>query len=137
MQMTFRTVLVFGVAALAGVSLGVTPAHAQCCGGGGGGYRGGFGGGHTFAQTAYGGYGGSCCHGMSMGGTAMPAMQAPAASMPGMNMSGYAYTQAPVTAAPATAAPAATARYHCPMHPSVVTSYPATCPYCGMALTRM
>ena len=78
---------------------------------------------------------------MAMGGMNMAA-PAPASQdgMAGMNM-----------AAPAAApqngmagmnmgapAPAATAGspYYCPMHPTVVSSGPATCPYCQMALKK-
>jgi hypothetical protein len=56
---------------------------------------------------------------MTMGGSAAPAA-----------------APTPAAPAPAPAAPAATAQYHCAMHPSVVASFPAKCPYCGMALTR-
>jgi hypothetical protein len=27
-------------------------------------------------------------------------------------------------------------QYHCPMHPNVMSTFPATCPYCRMALVR-
>jgi hypothetical protein len=67
----------------------------------------------------------------SMGGMPMPtaAAQAPAAPMQGMSMGGYA--------APAPApVPAAGAIYYCPMHPNVVSSTPATCPVCRMALQK-
>ena len=60
-------------------------------------------------------------------GVAMPA----GAAMPGMTMAPSA-TQ---TYAPATAAPAAAHSYTCPMHPSVVSVAPGSCPYCHMALT--
>ena len=137
MKMTFRTAAALGVMLLGGLSLGVARAHAGGCGGGGASYRGGYGGGHTFARTAYYGGGGSCCSGMSMGGMRMPmmnmsGMQMPAAGMQGMNMGGYS---TPAPAAPvAPAAPAAATQYFCPMHPDVVSSGPATCPYCQMAL---
>ena len=64
---------------------------------------------------------------------------APATIMPGMNMNGNAapaVAPAPAAPAPAPATPAAAARYHCPHHPGVVASFPAKCPYCGMALTK-
>ncbi len=37
--------------------------------------------------------------------------------------------------APATPRPAPSATYTCPMHPSVVSRGPGSCPYCGMALS--
>ena len=61
--------------------------------------------------------------------------------MPGMNMNGNA-APAPASPAPSPAAPAATAptsanaAYYCPMHPGVMSTFPATCPYCQMALKR-
>jgi hypothetical protein len=38
----------------------------------------------------------------------------------------------PPAAPPATAG----ATYHCPMHPNVMSTFPATCPYCQMALKK-
>jgi hypothetical protein len=136
MTMSIRTAAL-GLMALAGLGLGVTTAHAGGCCGGGATYRGGYGGGHTFARTAS--YGGSCCSGMSMAGMSMPAMATPAMQAPGMqamNMGGYPYPQAPVAATPAASPAANGARYTCSMHPNVVSSTPASCPLCGMALTR-
>jgi hypothetical protein len=69
---------------------------------------------------------------MSMQGMNIGAMQTPAASVPGMNMGSY-YAPAP-TAPVAPTAPAVASQYFCPMHPNVVSSGPATCPYCQMAL---
>jgi hypothetical protein len=142
----------FGVVALLGAA---GPAAAQCSGGGGGGgYRGGgYAGGRTFGHAIYGGTmgGGAGCMmmgGMSMGGmqmTAMPMpMQMPATatqqSTGGMQMTAMPMptsdaqgSMAGVHAQPAPAAPAAQ-QYHCPMHPNVVSSGPAICPYCRMAL---
>jgi hypothetical protein len=118
--------------AIGGLAAGATSAHAQC--GGGGSYRGGgYGGGHTFSQ-GFGGVYGGC--GMMMGGMQMPAMQAPAVSMPGMSMNGPAAPAAPTAPAAAATPTTAAASYHCPMHPNVVASFAAKCPYCGMALVR-
>jgi Cu+-exporting ATPase len=68
-------------------------------------------------------------------------MGMPAMAMPAMNMAGYAPQTAPGYAPaaypPAAPQPAATgAQYTCPMHPSVVSATPASCPYCHMALQR-
>lgn len=141
---------VTAVLALMGLAVGVSSADAQC--GGGGYYRGGgYGGGRAFAQS-YGGYGrmggGGCgmmmgsmnMGGMAMGGMPMAVTQAPTASMPGMSMSANAApvaapTPAPPPAAP-TAAPTAGAMYYCPMHPGVMSTFPAICPYCQMALKK-
>jgi hypothetical protein len=134
-----RMMVLMADLAIGGLSAGETLAQAGC---GGGGSRSSFGGGHTFASSY--GRGGSCCSGMSMSampmsGSNMAGMSmatpvapapAPAGDMSGMSMG--------ATAAPATAGTVAAtaARYTCPMHPSIVSSGPARCPYCGMALAR-
>jgi len=139
-----RSTVLMTIFAIGGLAAGATSTHAQCGGGGGGGggyYRGGgYGGGHTFGRTysagSFGGYGGCNMGGMQMGGMQMPAPQVTAASMPGMDMNGPAAPAAPpgpaATATPTAAAPS----YYCPMHPSVMSTFPATCPYCQMALKR-
>jgi hypothetical protein len=147
MRTTLKMAAVTGILAVGVFLVGLTSAHAGCGGGGGGYYRGGgYGGGHTFGSYGGGYGGGSGCGGcgmmmggMSMGGMQMPVTQTAAMSMPGMNMGGYAAPPVPAPApapAPVPAPAAATAQYHCPMHPSVVASFPAKCPYCGMTLTR-
>lgn len=143
MRFRLRAAVLAGILALGGLTVATPSAHAQCGGGGSGG--GGFSrayGGHTFNPRVLGSSGGYSARygcggcgmmmgGMNMGGMQMPATTAPATSMPGMSMNGNA---APAASTPT--APAATTQYHCPMHPSVVASFPAKCPYCGMALTK-
>jgi hypothetical protein len=69
---------------------------------------------------------------MSMGGMPMNA-----ASMQGMNMAANgASTPAPAPAAPAASIAATKPQYYCPMHPSVTSTAPGTCPICQMALKR-
>ena len=148
------TMVLAAALALGGEAVTAAPAHAGCGGYGGsvGGY--GVGAGRAFAQTyqgysggygyagGYGCGGGSGCgmmmggmgmSGMAMGTMPMPTGQAAVASMPGMNMSGAA------AAAPA-AAPGApvssNATYYCSMHPNVMSTFPAVCPYCQMALQK-
>ncbi len=134
MRLMLRTMATAGVLTVGGLLAAAGLAHAGGCCGGGGSYRGGPTYGRTNATASYGGA--SCCAmpGMSTGEMQMPmqrmggmpiptaAVQAPAAPMPGTNMGGYA-------------APAA-ATYYCPMHPNVVSSTPATCPVCRMALQK-
>ncbi|MFO0890943.1 MAG: heavy metal-binding domain-containing protein [Isosphaeraceae bacterium] len=155
MRMRLRTMTLFAI--LVTGTLLATPAraHAQGCCGGGGGYSGSRGawGGHTFYAGGY--RGGSYCNmnmagmGMSMdmgmGGMQMGAMPMNGSSMQGMSMTGMAAPAAPAqttgfapaaTAPAASPAPAASATYYCPMHPNVMSTFPATCPYCQMALKR-
>ena len=131
MRSTLTTMALAGVLAIGGLAMFHVPAHAGC--GGGGGYRntGGYGGGHTFGGGYYGGRGGGCGSGCGMSGM----------SMSGMNMGAYAPAPAAgyAPAAYPQAAPppaAAAAQYTCPMHPSVVSATPGSCPYCHMALQR-
>lgn len=154
MRFRLRTTALVGVLALGGSAIAMPlPSLAGCGGGGGYSRGGGYGGGHTFGAFGGGGYsrgggysgGGSCCgmggmsmggnmSGMNTGGTAMPAP-----SMQGMNMGGYAppATTAPATAAARPATPtAAGSLYSCPMHPNVMSTFAATCPYCQMALKK-
>ena len=134
--MRFRLRMAAGMLGLACLAVAMPSAHAQC---GGGGYnRSGFYGGHTFNSGYSRGYGVGCgSGGMQMGGMQMGGMAMSAASMQGMNMGSNA---SPAVAAPVPAAPppatAATAgsQYYCPMHPNVTSTFPATCPYCQMAL---
>ena len=147
MKRAFQTVGVIGAIAVGSLLVGIDSVQAGGCGGGGS-SRGGYGGGHFFSRATYAPTGcGSNCNmgGMRMGGMTMPmpAAQAAAAPMQGMNMGAEAPAVAP--AAPMTgmnlgaaAQPSgvAAANYSCPMHPSVVSGGPASCPYCGMALKR-
>lgn len=57
-------------------------------------------------------------------------------SMQGMNMNGTVSAQNIASAPAAGAGPARGAAYFCPMHPNVMSTSPATCPYCQMALRR-
>lgn len=58
-------------------------------------------------------------------------------NLSGMNMNGVAYSHNMASASAASTAPAVRgAAYFCPMHPNVVSTSPATCPYCQMALQR-
>src|SRR4051812_27861400 len=117
MRLMLRTMAMAGVLAVGGLLAATSLAHAGgCCGGGG---SQGF-----VSRAAYGAPGGqagySCCSpgGMAMGGMSMAApAPTPQNGMAGMNM-----------AAPAPPA-AAVAQYYCPMHPTVVSPVPATCPY--------
>ena len=147
MRSTMQTRIAAGVVAVSGLLVLASFAHAGgCCGGVGGGSRGGFLPRAFYsAPTARGGA--SCCNmtGMAMGGMNMaatpqapmagmnmaaPAPAAPQNGMAGMNMA------APAPPAPAPAPAAAGAQYFCPMHPTVVSTGPATCPYCQMDLER-
>lgn len=132
MRSTLKTMALAGVLALGGLAMIHVPAYAGC---GGGGYRstGGYGGGHSFNAGYNGARGGGGCGGCGVAGM----------SMPGMNMGGYAsvpqaapiYT--PVAYPQAAPQPAAAgAQYTCPMHPSVASATPGSCPYCRMALQR-
>ncbi len=130
MRSTLKTMALAGLLAIGGLAMSHALAQAGC---GGGGYRntGGYGGGHTFGGSYYGGRGGGCGGGCGMSGMAMPGMNmgayAPAPS------TGYAHAAYPQ----ATPQPAAAAgQYSCPMHPSVVSATPGSCPYCHMALQR-
>lgn len=137
MRSTLKTMALAGVLALGGLAMIHVPAHAGC---GGGGYRstGGYGGGHSFNAGYSGARSGGGCGGCGMSGMSMPGM-----AMPGMNMGAYA---SPPQAAPAygpaaypSVAPqpaAAGAQYTCPMHPTVLSGAPGSCPYCHMALQR-
>jgi hypothetical protein len=85
---------------------------------------------------------------MGMGGMQMSGMQMSGSSMQGMNMNdmvtptaraqnaGFAPAPVVATAPATTPAPAASAKNYCPMHPGVMSTFPATCPYCQMALKR-
>jgi hypothetical protein len=111
-----RTTIVAGVLAVGGLLVAADLAHAGC--GGGGGTR-------TYGRVSYSGGGcGSGCSMMNTGGMSMPGM-----AMPAMNMGA---AQAPAAAAPAAAAGH---YYTCPMHPSVASATPGSCPYCHMALS--
>jgi hypothetical protein len=127
-----------------GVLLIAAPSSQAQCGGSFG--RGGRGYSRGYYYGGYGCWGGGCgmmMGGMAMGSMPMSAAQAPLTSMPGMNMNGYAApAAAPAPAAPvpsaaalATPQPAALA-YYCPMHPGVMSTFPANCPYCNMALKK-
>jgi hypothetical protein len=142
MRQTLRTMALASLLVLGGLAITAASVQAGGCGGGGGG---GYGGGHTFGASYGGSYGGgaSCCTmgGMGMSGMAMAGM--PVMSM-GSNGGYMSYPQpyypqnggyAP-PAAYANGAAAAPAQYYCPMHPSVVTAGPGTCPICHMALVR-
>ena len=147
MKRAFQTVGLVAAIAFGSLVVSIGSAQAGGCGGGGS-SRGGYGGGHTFGRASYAPSGcGSNCNmaGMRMGGMAMPmpAAQAATAPMLGMNMAAESSTVAPAAPMPgmnlgAAAEPsrAAAASYTCPMHPSVVSGGPASCPYCGMALRR-
>lgn len=115
MRSTLKTMALAGVLALGGLAIIHGPAYAGC---GGGGYRstGGYGGGHSFNAGYNGARGGGGCGGCGVAG---------------MNMGGYASVP---QAAPQPAA--AGAQYTCPMHPSVASATPGSCPYCRMALQR-
>ena len=154
MRLAFRATTLLAVFAFVGLGLIPQSAGAQC--GGGGGWAGGYGrstfwGGHNFyASPAGGGYygGGMGCGmnmaGMNMSGMGMPAAPAPHAAAPVAGMAGTnmvnngAAVPALTTAAPAATAasvPATAAtQYVCPHHPGVMSTFPASCPYCGMAL---
>ena len=125
MRSTLKTMAFAGVLAIGGLAMIHVSAHAGC--GGAGGYRG---------NGARGG--GGCGVGCGMPGMNMPGM-----AMPAMNMGGYASApQAAPAHTPAAhpqAAPqpgAAGAQYTCPMHPTVVSATPGSCPFCHMALQR-
>ena len=144
MKRAFQTVGLIGAIAVGSLLVGIDSVQAGGCGGGGS-SRGGYGGGHFFSRASYAPSGcGSNCNmgGMRMGGMTMPmrAAQAPAAPMQGMNMEAPAAATVPMQGmnlgAAAQPSGAAAANYTCPMHPSVVSGGPASCPYCGMALKR-
>ena len=156
MKRAFQTGGLVGAFVVGSLLVGVGSARAGGCGGGTA--RGGYGGGHFFSRAAAApaGCGANC----NMGGMPMTTAQAPAASMQGMNMPSYGQYAAPAAphqgmsmGAPAAALSAAPmqgmyraaavqpsravgASYTCPMHPSVVSAGPGTCPYCRMALEK-
>ena len=143
MRMRLGTIALAGILAIGGGQASSNRALAQC---GGGGYSRSSGvyGGHTFGQGTYAGssampmgmgmgmasmpMGGMCMGSMPMGGMQNMNM----ADMQGMNMG--ANTAMAPAAPTALNTPAAPAQYYCPMHPSVVSSRPGTCPYCRMPL---
>ncbi|MHB1560524.1 MAG: heavy metal-binding domain-containing protein [Isosphaeraceae bacterium] len=156
--MRFRTMALTCILSLGALAADVSSAQAQC---GGGGYARGW----RTPGRSHGVYnrGGSSCAGgpgcgmmmggmrmgamngsaMGMGAMPMPATQAAATTMPGMDMSGAAaQPPAPAAPAPSPAGPPATttatagATYYCPMHPGIMSTFPANCPTCGMALKR-
>ena len=119
MRSTLKTMALASVLAIGGLAVLHVSAHAGC---GGGGYprTGGYGGGRSFNA----GYNGMRGSGGCGGGCSMSGM-----SMPGMSHAGYAPQ--------ATSQPASTGiQYTCPMHPAVVSTNPANCPYCHMTLQR-
>lgn len=128
MKMRLQTIGFVGALAIVGLTAGGSSAHAGgCCGGGRASYSGGgYGGGHTFSRSSNFGYSGSGMSCGAMGGMSMAPARTNGVGMQGMPMGGY----------PAPTPAAATASYACPMHPGVVSTTPASCPYCGMALTR-
>ncbi len=135
MRLRLRTMSLAATLAMGVFALVPAPADAGCCGGGGS-RGGGYGGGHTFGRATYAGNSGGQCGG-SCSGTGMSSMRGN--GMAGMNMGGSTPYPVGYGAAPAAAVgngQATTGRYLCPMHPSVVSSVPGSCPYCGMALTR-
>lgn len=125
MRLTLRAVIVAGLTAVGGLLATISPAHAGgCCGGGA---AKSFPSRAAYSSAPRAGSGSSCCQmgGMAMSGMAMAApVAAPQNGMAGMT-----------AAAPATA-PAAGSQYYCPMHPTVASAGPATCPYCQMALKK-
>jgi hypothetical protein len=136
MRSTLKPMALAGALAIGGLAMIDVPAQAGC---GGGGYRstGGYGGGYTFNSGYYGARGGGGCG----GGCGMSGMSMPGMSMPGMNMGAYASSPAPGNAPAAYPQPApqpavAGAQYTCPMHPTVASATPGSCPYCHMALQR-
>lgn len=127
MRSTLKTMAFAGLLAIGGLALFHVSAHAGCGGGTASGRSGGYYGGRS---------GGGCGGGCGMSGMSMPGM-----AMPGMNMGAYAPAPAPGYAPVAypQAAPqpaAAGAQYTCPMHPTVLSGAPGSCPYCHMALQR-
>jgi hypothetical protein len=143
MGLRLRTMALAGVLPLAGLVIAGPSAQAQCGGGYGrawGGYS------HGYYGGGYGCWGGGCgmmMGSMAMGGVPMSLAQAPMTSMPSVNMNGYAARSAAtapaasVPSAPASVAPQpAAASYYCPMHPGVMSTFPANCPYCSMALKK-
>jgi hypothetical protein len=120
MRLTTRTMIVASVLAMGGLLAATGLAHAGC-GGGGGSRRT-----RTYGRVAS--SGGGCC-GSGCARTNMGVMAMTATTMPAMNMGATAQA----AAAPA-ANPAATAgHYHtCPMHPTVASATPGSCPYCHM-----
>ena len=135
MRLTLTTMGLAGVLAVGAFAIFQTAVHAGCGGGGGYSRGGGYGGGHTFGAASYGGYaGGGRCGGMAMGGMNMGAMTGN--GMAGMNMAGAPTQGYPAPTATYVPPAAVAASYTCPMHPSVVSSTPGTCPYCRLALTR-
>lgn len=126
MRSTLKTMAFAGVLAIGGLAMFHLSAHAGC---GGGRSGGGYGGGHSFG-AGYGSRGGSCGGGeCGMSGMAMPGMNM-GAYAPAPGYAPVAYPQAPPQPA------AASAQYTCPMHPTVLSGAPGSCPYCHMALQR-
>ncbi len=129
MRSTLKTMAFAGVLALGGLAMLHASARADCGGGPSGGPYGGRSGAGYYGGRSGGSFGGGCAR--------------PGMSMPGMNVAGYgAASQALPAYSPAAypqAAPQPTAvgiQYTCPMHPSVVSGAPGSCPYCHMALQR-
>ena len=124
MTKRLRTIGFVGALAFLGLTAGASVAHAGgCCGGGRASYSGG---GRTFGRASNFGYSGSGMSCGAMGNMSLAPARTNGVGMQGMPMGGY----------PAPAPAAASASYTCPMHPGVVSATPASCPYCGMALTR-
>jgi hypothetical protein len=69
--------------------------------------------------------------GMPMSGSSMQGMAAPTTAAPDMG-----FAPAAATAPAAAPAPATSATYYCPMHPGVMSTFLAICPYRQMALER-
>ncbi len=73
---------------------------------------------------------------MNMQGMNMQGMNMQDMNMSDMNMNGAAASQGMASTPSAGAVPPRGASYFCPMHPNVMSTFPATCPYCQMALQR-
>jgi Heavy metal binding domain len=137
MRLTLRMMGLASIVAVAAIAIVPTLTHAGC----GGGSRGS--GGHSVGRTSCGGYngGGSCCGmgNMAMGGMGTGATPMSNGNMEGMSMGGGSASGRNGGAAPTAATQpttAASAKYYCPMHPNVMSTFPATCPYCQMALVK-